>query len=63
MFGLFERPTWFYKQWAIDADVVVWGLTKGEMEVVEDLVVWGCSGVHNDVGMIEHLPNSSIVVV
>ena len=43
--------------------MVVWGLTKDEMEVVEDLVVWGCSGVHNDVGMIEHLPNSSIVVV
>jgi hypothetical protein len=33
------------------------------MEVVEDLVVLGCSGVHNDVGMIEKLPNSSIVVV
>jgi hypothetical protein len=61
MFGLFERPTWFYKQWAIDADMVVWGLTKGEMEVVdEDLVLWGCSGVHDDVGEMEKLPNCLI---
>ena len=35
--------------------MVVWGLTKGEMEVVdEDLVLWGCSGVHDDVGEMEN---------
>ena len=40
--------------------MVVWGLTKGEMEVVEDLVVQGCSGVHDDVGEMEKLPNCLI---
>ena len=38
-------------------------MTKGEMEVVEDLVVWGYSGVHDDVGEMEICQILRLVVV